>query len=68
MDFFNYIYNFELTFIIICYFLIGFFSLIVTNDKPVKWYLAIIDIFFWPIVWVVVLGIYFYWEYIKKTE
>ena len=68
MWFFDYMYNFEIIISIFCYLILGIFSLIVTNDKPVNWNLAIIDIFFWPIVWIAVLGIYFYMEYIKKNE
>ena len=61
-------YNFEIIISIFCYLILGFFSLITTNDKPVKWYLVIIDILFWPIVWIVVLCICFYREKIKKPN
>ena len=61
-------YNFEIIISIFCYLILGFFNLITTNNKPVKWYLAIIDILFWPIVWIVVLCIYFYREIMKKPN
>lgn len=61
-------YNFEIIISIFCYLILGFFSLLTTNDKPVKWYLAIIDILFWPIVWFVVLCVCFYREIIKTPN
>lgn len=43
-------YNFEIIIGILSYLILGFFSLITTNNKPVKWHLVIIVILFWPIM------------------
>ena len=67
MDFVN---SFEIMYFVIVYLIIGCFTALVTNTSKVKPIFGLIDILFWPLVWVLIIIIIIFIkvkQHIKKV-
>ena len=57
---------FELFFYVFCYSVIGFLTNMITSKKESPFWHFILDIIFWPVVWLIIIFITSF-KFIKKV-